>query len=110
MLSFNREQEEDSDDEGIKVMHAYYGHVQSSTELFEILKQVHQEKGLDVPQFLSSHPDTEHRIQHLNQLAQTQNWHQQGRTRSIPGDIIKKLAEDSQQAKQALGKSSKKSE
>ncbi len=51
MLSFNREQEEDSDDEGIKVMHAYYGHVQSSTELFDILKQEHQGQGLDVPQF-----------------------------------------------------------
>ncbi len=110
MLSFNREQEEDSDDEGIKVMHAYYGHVQSSTELFEILKQEHQGKGLDVPQFLSSHPDTGHRIQHLNQLAQTQNWPQQGRTRSIPGDIIKKLAEDSKQAKQVLKKNSEKSE
>lgn len=97
MLSFNRQQEEDSDDEGIKVMHAYYGHVQSSTELFEILKQDHQGTGLDVPQFLSSHPDTEYRIQHLNELAQTQNWLQQGRTRLIPGDIINKLAEDSKQ-------------
>jgi len=55
-------------------------------------------------EFLSSHPDTEHRIQHLNQLAQTQNWRQQGRTRSIPGSIINKLAEDSRQAKQALEK------
>jgi predicted Zn-dependent protease len=110
MLSFNREQEEDSDDEGIKVMHAYYGHVQSSTELFEILKQGHQGKGLDVPHFLSSHPDTEHRIQHLNQLAQTQNWLQQGRTRPIPGNIINKLAEDSMQAKQALEKNSEQSE
>lgn len=68
MLSFNREQEEDADDEGLKVMNAYYRHVEFSTELFKILQNEHQENGLDVSHFLSSHPDTEHRIQHLVEL------------------------------------------
>ena len=104
MLSFNREQEEDADDEGIKVMNAYYNHVQFSTELFEILKNEDQENSLNVPQFLSSHPDTELRIQHLNELAQTQNWIQQGTIRPIPDIIRKKLAEDKQTAEAALKK------
>ena len=108
MLSFNREQEEDADDEGLKVMNAYYHHVQSSTELFEILKNEDQESGLDVPQFLSSHPDTEHRIQHLIELAQAQHWIQQGAVRPIPDTIIKKLAEDKQKAEEALKKEAEK--
>lgn len=110
MLSFNREQEEDADDEGLKVMNAYYRHVQSATELFEILKQEDQKNALDIPRFLSSHPDTEHRIQHLNELAQTQHWIQQGTIRPIPDTIIKKLAEDHSQAKEALEKEVEKSE
>jgi len=104
MLSFNREQEQESDDEGITVMNAYYNHVQSSTELFEILNNEHQENGMNVPQFLSSHPDTEHRIQHLNELAQTQHWIQQGTIRPIPDTIRKKLAEDKQTAEETQKK------
>ncbi len=102
MLSFNREQEEDSDEEGLKVMNAYYRHVQSSTDLFEILKNDHQENGQDVPRFLSSHPDTEHRIQYLNELTQAQRWAQQGTIRPIPDTIIKKLAEDKKKAEETL--------
>jgi Zn-dependent protease with chaperone function len=104
MLSFNREQEEDADDEGLKVMNAYYRHVQFSTELFEILKNEQQGNGLDVPQFLSSHPDTEHRIQHLNELTHTQHWIQQGIIRPIPGTITKKLADDKQKTEEVLKK------
>jgi len=100
MLSFNREQEQDSDVEGIKVLNAYYGHVQGATELFEILEKEHEEKGIDVPQFLSSHPDTESRISHLNELAQAQGWIQQGKPRPIPRYILKRIAADKEQAKQ----------
>ena len=110
MLSFNREQEEDADEEGLKVMNAYYRHVEFSTELFKILKNEDQENGLDVPQFLSSHPDTEQRIQHLIELAQTQHWIQQGAIRLIPDTIIKKLAEDKQKAEQTLEKEIEKTE
>ena len=102
MLSFNREQEQASDDEGIKVLNAYYSHVQSSTDLFEILKKEHMENDLDIPQFLSSHPDTENRIDYLNEMAQTQHWVKQGETWSLPDYIVKKLADDRFQAEQAL--------
>jgi predicted Zn-dependent protease len=102
MLSFNREQEQASDNEGIKVLNAYYRHVQSATDLFEILKKEHMENDLDVPRFLSSHPDTEQRIDYLNEMAETQHWVKQGKTRPIPGPILKKLAYDRHQAEQAL--------
>ena len=100
MLSFNRDQEQDSDEEGIKVLNAYYGGVQGATKLFEILEKEHQEKDFDVPRFLSSHPDTKHRKNHLNEIAQTQGWIQQDNPEPIPGYILKKIAADKQQAKE----------
>jgi predicted Zn-dependent protease len=99
MLSFSRDQEQASDEEGIQVLSSYYGHVQGSTDLFEILKQEYQEKNVSVPQFLSSHPDTDNRIHHLNKMAEKQNWIQQSKVKSIPENILKKLANDKQEAR-----------
>lgn len=100
MLSFSREQEQDSDDEGIHALHAYYGHVQDATRLFEILKQNEYDEVKNVPQFLSSHPDTGGRIKHLNQLAQMQSFQAQGEIHAIPDNIIIKLANDKQDARE----------
>lgn len=97
MLNFNREQEQASDEEGIKVLNSYYGHVKNATELFEILAKEHQNEALDVPQFLSTHPDTQNRISHLNELAKSNNWVHTGETRVIPAYIQKKLIDDKQQ-------------
>ena len=102
MLSFSRDQEQDSDEEGIKVLNAYYGRVLGATELFEILEKEHEEKGVDVPRFLSSHPDTQNRIRHLNELAQEQGWTQLGNPRPIPGYILEKMAVDRQTARMEL--------
>ena len=53
-----------------------------------------------MPRFLSSHPDTKHRKNHLNEIAQTHGWIEQGNTRPIPGYVLKKMAADKQQAKE----------
>lgn len=102
MLSFSRDQEQASDEEGIQVLNAYYGRVQGATDLFEILEKEHREEGIDVPQLMSSHPDTENRISHLNELAQARGWIRQGKTRPIPGHILEQIAADKQQAIQDL--------
>ena len=100
MLSFSRDQEQDSDDEGIRALHAYYGYVQGATTLFEILEKEYDDEGIDVPEFLSSHPDTRNRISHLTELAQAEGWMQQGKTRPIPANILEIIAADKQKAKQ----------
>lgn len=102
MLSFNRDQEQASDEEGLKVLNAYYGSVQGATGLFEILEKENQEKGLDVPQFLNSHPDTRNRINYLNEIAQTQGWTEQGQPKPIPGYILNIMSADKQQTKEEL--------
>lgn len=94
MLSFSRDQEQASDEAGINALNAYYGHVHGATELFEILQQVHEHDGIDVPQLLSSHPDTENRIRQLNKIADTQGWTKQGTPKAIPEKIRKIIAAD----------------
>ena len=94
MLSFNREQEQDSDDEGIQVLNSYYGHVQGATSLFEVLKHENEDKYFHVPQFLSSHPDTQYRIKYLKELAEEKHWNQQGEIHFMPEHILQILADD----------------
>ncbi|MCW9047537.1 MAG: M48 family metallopeptidase [Gammaproteobacteria bacterium] len=91
MLSFSRDQEQASDNVGIKVLNSYYGHVQSATDLFQTFKSEHKKAGVNVPQFLSTHPDIESRIEHLNNMAKKQNWIQQGTINSIPEHIFKRI-------------------
>jgi len=100
LLSYNRGQEQESDEEGIKLLNAYYGGVEGAAALFEILEQAQQKEGIDIPQFLSSHPDTRNRVEHLNELAKTQGWTQQRKRDPIPGYILKKMAADKQHTKE----------
>jgi len=102
MLSFSRDQEESSDEEGIKTVNAYYGHVQGATGLFEILQKASEDSMVDMPQFLNSHPDTENRINYLNKQASTQHWKLKGPLRPIPDNILKKLKADKQQESEVV--------
>jgi predicted Zn-dependent protease len=96
LLSFSRDQEQASDEEGIKALNAFYGHVHGATELFEILQQAHQQNAIDIPQLLRSHPDTESRIERLNEIADTQGWTRHGATKAIPEKILRIIAGDKQ--------------
>lgn len=100
MLSFNREQEEDSDEEGLKLLHDYYGHTQGATTLFEIFKQEQADSNFVTPAFLSSHPQTDNRISHLLLYAQSQQWRNKGITQAIPQQILTIFAQD--KAQQAI--------
>ena len=94
MLSFSRDQEQDSDDEGIQLLNSYYGHVQGATSLFEVLKHENEDKSFHVPQFLSSHPDTQYRIKYLTELAEQKHWTKQGDVELMPEHILQILADD----------------
>lgn len=94
MLSFSREQEEDSDEEGLKLLHRYYGHTQGATTLFEVFKKEESDYGITTPAFLRSHPETDNRIYHLTQYTQVHHWNSSGSTKSIPENIRMILAKD----------------
>ena len=94
MLTFNRDMEQASDEEGLHVLQAYYGQTQGSTTLFEILASQEQVVASKIPEFLQTHPDTKNRITHINELAQANGWRLQGETQPIPLNIRQKLTRD----------------
>ena len=105
MLSFSRDQEQASDEVGIDALNAFYGHVHGATELFEILQQAHERDGINIPQMLNSHPDTESRIGQLNRIADTQGWAKRGKPKAIPKNIRNIIAADKQRLSREIQRS-----
>ncbi len=60
-LSFSRDQEVAADAAALETLLAYYGHAQDAEVLFQVLQQ-EETKGMKIPEFLSTHPQTEERI------------------------------------------------
>ena len=110
MLTFNRDMEQASDEEGLHVLQSYYGQAQGSTTLFEILGRQEQVVASKIPEFLQTHPDTKNRITHINELAQANGWALQGVTHPIPLSIRQKLASDKQAAHEESKSEDRKSE
>lgn len=95
LLSFSRDQEEIADQEGLAATNKYYRHVQGAEDLFNVLLNEHDDQSEYVPQIMSSHPDTAHRIDLINQIAKQQQWLAKGSLKPIPMLIKNKLSEDS---------------
>ncbi|MCG8488419.1 MAG: M48 family metallopeptidase [Candidatus Thiodiazotropha sp.] len=63
-LTFSRDQERESDKTALETLMALYGNVVGADQLFKVL----QEAGgaMEVPEFFSTHPLSEKRIQHIH--------------------------------------------
>lgn len=94
LLNFSREQEEDSDEEAVKVLGSYYGHVKGASSLFEVLKQQQLLTGDTPPEFLNSHPDTQNRIQHITEMLKQNHWTSDGKLTKIPDFVRQKINQD----------------
>lgn len=81
MLSFNREMEEDADEQAMRTLNAYYGHVGGAAELFEILRD---SDDADPPEFFSTHPHDANRMEHLQALALDKGWTTRGDLTALP--------------------------
>jgi predicted Zn-dependent protease len=86
LLTFSRDMEEDADAQAIRALHAYYGHVAGAAELFEVLHQGDEAVGL--PEFFSTHPLDDSRIEHLQELTASAGWSEQGATTPLPPEIV----------------------
>ena len=96
LLSFSREMEELSDIEGLYAINNYYHHVEGADDLFNVLLKEHDEQGVYVPQIMSSHPDTNHRISLSHQMAIVKHWLSQGLLKPVTESIKLILSEDTQ--------------
>ena len=66
VLAYSREQESQADTVAYDTMLKYYGHAQGAVELFEVLDSL--DKLIEPPKFLSTHPLSLDRIEHINSL------------------------------------------
>jgi beta-barrel assembly-enhancing protease len=64
-LSFSREQEDEADRLGLDLLYAAHFDPSGMPQFFEKLKEEQANLGLDLPSFMSSHPDTDARISNL---------------------------------------------
>lgn len=74
LLKFSRDQESQSDQSAAFALQKRYGHISGAEELFEVFSELHNVRGIAVPELLSSHPHTEGRWLALRDLGLSQNW------------------------------------
>lgn len=102
-LSFTRDQESAADELATAALVARYGHLAGSTQLFEILSAAHKgaEKGLSnkLPEFFSTHPLSENRINAIKHQAGQNNWPLEGATRDIPGSVLSEIKRSREEVK-----------
>jgi len=89
MLSFNRDQESQSDKTAINAVAKYYGHVSGAEDLFKALIKVEENHSMSGPQFLSTHPLSEDRINNLSQYAKENGWNTDQPVQPLPEFITK---------------------
>ncbi len=78
-MAFSRDQEQSADDEALKTLLAYYGHVNGAEDLFKVFKQ---SQSFEPPEFLSSHPVNEERVDNIHLFQRANN--KVGETRPLP--------------------------
>jgi len=66
VLKFTRDQETEADQTALNSLYQLYGHVEGADLLFEVLEQGNGGEQLQMPEFFSTHPLSENRINHIH--------------------------------------------
>ncbi len=91
-LKFSREQEQQSDETAIAALVDVYGHVEGASTLFDVLKQAHDDDS-QPPEFFSSHPHTDNRIEDIAAMANQYGWSMTGAVTALPAQFNDWLVE-----------------
>jgi len=83
-LGFNRSMESTADHDGLHAVYQHYGHTNGAAQLFVVLQQ---QSKLAIPEFISTHPLSENRVEELQSLAEHNQWKQTGSTTPLPASI-----------------------
>jgi len=95
LLSFNRDQERQADEEALRVVAAEYGHVGGALDLFEVFMRVQDaQRDAKVPtvEFLTTHPLTAGRMQAVRRWAADHGKALDGTRRPLPTAIAAERA------------------
>ena len=66
VLKFSRDQEREADQTALHALYRLYGHVDGADRLFKVLEQAHEGESLQTPEFFSTHPLSERRIDNIH--------------------------------------------
>lgn len=83
VLKFSRDQEQQADEEALAALFKLYGHVEGANTVFDILKEAHKNDP-NPPEFFSSHPHTDNRIENLKAVAAQYDWPTEGAITPLP--------------------------
>ena len=87
MAFFSREQEKQADLEALVALAGHYGHVSGYADFFAAMKIEMEDQNATLPEWLSTHPDLENRINYL-ELEIDNSGYQTGDRTPVPEDIL----------------------
>ena len=73
-MHFGREMEVKADQEGLLAVNAIYDDVGSALKLYEVLNGLEDDALVKSPEFLSTHPASDNRLEELTELANRNGW------------------------------------
>ncbi|NIP49150.1 MAG: M48 family metalloprotease, partial [Gammaproteobacteria bacterium] len=88
LLKFNRDQERVADRTALAAVAGYYGHIAGADDLFKSLQDLEARYGMQIPEFLSTHPLGEERIENIYELASAKGWQLTGKSTPIPAEVL----------------------
>jgi predicted Zn-dependent protease len=92
ILTFNRTQEAEADETGVAALAKAYGHAGGATDTFDVLRQAAAEAGLrEPPEFLSTHPVTDDRLERLSVVIRRNGWPAEGTRTPVPAVVIESV-------------------
>ena len=87
VLGFNRQQERRADETALKTLASYYGHVNGADALFKEFLKTEDEFDSHTPEFFSTHPLSDNRINDIQTQADKNNWATEGKLVALPSFI-----------------------
>lgn len=92
ILKFSREMELQSDEEAMQTLHKLYGHIDGGADLFKIFQDMRFLTEEDeIPEFFSTHPLDQNRIDNFSIVAQENNWKELGKLTPLPDFFVNKF-------------------
>ncbi len=74
VLTFSRAQESRADETALAALVAVYGHAAGATDVFDLFVDMHDGNLVQTPEFLSTHPDPQERIEAIKRQILEHGW------------------------------------
>ena len=87
LLTFNRNMEQQADDAAANTIVARYGDIGGALRLFEMFRQIDNDRGYTQLEIFSTHPMSEKRVEYIRELSRTNGWLEEAPRIELPDTI-----------------------